>query len=98
VTEEITVRQPAAGATSAVPSGQQGITGGARCGAERTAPEINPYLYENWSAISKARSSTGLGMRLASQIPTPPGRYAPKPRAWAMRFACSARLNPSFVN
>jgi hypothetical protein len=47
VTEEITIRQTGTEATSAVPSGQQGITRGARCGAERATPEINRYLYEN---------------------------------------------------
>ena len=49
MTEEITIRQRAAESTGAALSSQQGITGGARCGAEieiRT-PEINPYLYEN---------------------------------------------------
>ena len=47
MTEGIPIRQSATEATSAVPSGQQGITGGARCGAERTTPESNRYLYEN---------------------------------------------------
>ena len=47
MTEEIRNRQTAAGATSAAPSPQQGITGGARCGAETIASEINRYLYEN---------------------------------------------------
>ncbi len=49
MTEEITSRQTADEATSAVPSGQQGITGGARRGAETEirTPEINCYLYEN---------------------------------------------------
>jgi hypothetical protein len=47
VTEEITIRQTAAEATSAVLPGQQGITGGARRGAERRTPEINVYLCEN---------------------------------------------------
>lgn len=35
MTEEITIRQTAAEATRAVRSSQQGITGGARYGAER---------------------------------------------------------------
>ena len=35
MTEEITIRQATAEVTSAVPSSQQGITGGARYGAER---------------------------------------------------------------
>ncbi len=49
MTEEITIRQKAAEATGAVSSGQQGITGGARSGAETEirTPEINRYLYEN---------------------------------------------------
>jgi hypothetical protein len=47
VTEEIRIRQAAAEATSAVTCGQQGITGGARCGAEIRTPEFNRYLYEN---------------------------------------------------
>ncbi len=46
MTEEIKTRQTAE-ATSAVPSAQTGITGGARSGAERTAVEFNTYLYEN---------------------------------------------------
>jgi len=49
MTEEIVIRRQAADATSAVPSGQQGITGGARGGAEleTRTPEMNRYLYEN---------------------------------------------------
>ena len=47
MTEKIRNRQTAAESTSAVPSGQQGITGGARDGAETRTPEINRYLYEN---------------------------------------------------
>ena len=49
MTEEITIRQQAAGATSSARSGRQGITGGARSGAEIETgrPEINRYLYEN---------------------------------------------------
>jgi len=47
MTEEITVRQTATEARSAVPSGQQGVISGVRCGAERTTVQINRYLYEN---------------------------------------------------
>jgi hypothetical protein len=46
VTEEIKNRQTAAEATSVVPWGEQGDTGGARDGAERRT-QINRYLYEN---------------------------------------------------
>jgi len=85
MTEEIPIRQSATEATSAVPSGQQGITGGARCGAERTTPEINRYLYENLvsnveSQIEHCPSET--------QTPTLPGRCAPKLKPWATRSAC----------
>ncbi len=44
MTEEITIRQTSSEGTSAVPSAQEGTTGGARRGAER---KINRYLYEN---------------------------------------------------
>jgi len=49
MTEEIAIRRRAADAKSPAPPAQQGITGGARSGAEidTRTPEINRYLYEN---------------------------------------------------
>jgi len=71
MTEEITIRQTADEATSAVPSGQQGITGGARDGAEiegRT-PEINRYLYEN--LLSNVEGQIEHWNRKAARQPNP---------------------------
>ena len=47
MTEEITVRQTATEATSAVPFAQQGITGGARDSAERK--DRKPMV--SWAAL-----------------------------------------------
>jgi hypothetical protein len=49
VTEEITSRQTAAQPTSALPTVQQGDTGGAPCASETETgtSQINRYLYEN---------------------------------------------------
>ena len=69
MTEEIRNQQTAAEATSAVPSGQQGITGGARDGAETTTPEVNRYLYEN--LVSNVESQIEHWTRKAVRQPDP---------------------------
>ena len=98
MTEEIRNRQTAAGATSAAPSPQQGITGGARCGAERTTPEINRYLYQNLVSNLESQIEHWNRRLPVSQTPRLPGHCAPKLKAWATRSACSVCLSPSFVN
>jgi hypothetical protein len=67
VTEEIRNRQTAVEATRAVPSGQQADTGGARCGAERSTPEINLYLHEN--LVSNVESQIEHWTRRAARQP-----------------------------
>ena len=98
MTEEIPIRQSATEATSAVPSGQQGITGGARCGAETIASEINRYLYENLVSNLESQIEHWNRRLPVSQTPRLPGHCAPKLKAWATRSACSVCLSPSFVN
>ena len=98
MTEEIRNRQTAAGATSAAPSPQQGITGGARCGAETIASEINRYLYENLVSNLESQIEHWNRRLPVSQTPRLPGHCAPKLKAWATRSACSLRLSLSFVN
>jgi len=84
VTEEMRVRQTAAKSTSAVPSGQQGITGGARDGAERT-PEINRYLYEN--LVSNLESQIDHWTRKAARQPDPETARTLRTKAEGLGYA-----------
>ena len=85
MTEEIPIRQSATEATSAVPSGQQGITGGARDGAERTTPEINRYLYEN--LVSNLESQIEHWNRKAARQPNPDTAQTLRTKAEGLGYA-----------
>ncbi len=84
MTEEIRNRQTADEATSAVPSGQQGITGGARCGAERTTPEINRYVYEN--LVSNVESQIEHWNRKAARQPNPETAHTLRTKAEGLGY------------
>jgi hypothetical protein len=96
VTEEITIRQTAAEATRAVPSGQQGITGGARCGAERTTPEINRYLYQN--LVSNLESQIEHWNRKAARQPNSETARSLRTKAEGLGYALRllAAFEPEF--
>jgi len=85
VTEEIPIRQSATEATSAVPSGQQGITGGARCGAEIRTPEFNRYLYEN--LVSNLESQIEHWNRKAARQPNPDTAQTLRTKAEGLGYA-----------
>jgi len=84
VTEAITNRQTAAEATNAVPSGQQGITDGARDGAERTT-QINRYLYEN--LVSNVESQIEHWTRKAARQPDPETAQTLRTRTEGLGYA-----------
>ena len=77
MTEEVRSGQTTADATSAVPSEQQGITGGARDRAERTRPEINRYLYENLASNVESQIEHWNRRQPVSRTPIVPGPCAP---------------------
>ena len=85
MTEEIRNRQTAAGATSAAPSPQQGITGGARCGAETIASEINRYLYEK--SVSNLESQIEHWNRKAARQPDPETARTLRTKAEGLGYA-----------
>ena len=85
MTEEIPIRQSATEATSAVPSGQQGITGGARDGAERSAPEINRYLYEN--LVGNVENQIEHWTRKAAHQPNPETAQSLRTKAEGLGYA-----------
>ena len=85
MTEGIPIRQSATEATSAVPSGQQGITGGARCGAETIASEINRYLYEN--LVSNLESQIEHWNRKAARQPNPDTAQTLRTKAEGLGYA-----------
>jgi len=97
VTEEIPIRQSATEATSAVPSGQQGITGGARCGAEIRTPEFNRYLYEN--LVSNLESQIEHWNRQAARQPNPDTAQTLRTKAeglgYALRLLSAFELDPA---
>jgi hypothetical protein len=96
VTEEIPIRQSATEATSAVPSGEQGITGGARGGAERETPEINRYLYEN--LISNLEGQIDHWNRKAARQPDPETAQSLRTKAEGLGYALRllAAFEPEF--
>jgi len=85
--EEITSRQPAAEATSAVPFAQQGITGGARSDAEieTRTPEINRYLFEN--LVSNVECQIEHWNRKAAREPNPETAQTLRTKAEGLGYA-----------
>ena len=100
ITEEITNRQRADEATSAVSSRQQGITEGARDGAERWKPEINRYLCENLVSNVEGQIDHWDGKAAPRQQPNPETARTLRTKAEGLGYAlhCSVRSKLSFVN
>ena len=96
MTEEVRSGQTTAEATSAVPSEQQGITGGARDRAERTRPEINRYLYEN--LVSNLESQIEHWTRKAARQPNPETAQSLRTKAEGLGYALRllAAFEPEF--
>ncbi len=84
MTEEIKTRQTAE-AISAVPSAQQGITGGEREDAERTTRRFNRYLYEN--LVSNLESQIEFWSRKAVRESNPQAAQAPRLKAEGLGYA-----------
>ena len=85
MTEEVRNRQTPAEATSAVPSDQRAIAGGARCGAERTSREINRYLYEN--LLSNVEGQIEHWTRKAARQPNPDTARTLRTKAEGLGYA-----------
>jgi len=87
MTEEIAIRQRAADAKSPAPSAQQGITGGARSGAEidTRKPEINRHLYEN--LFSNVECQIEHWNRKAARQPDPEAAQTLRTKAEGLGYA-----------
>ena len=85
---------------SAVLSRQQGITEGARDGAERWKPEINRYLYENLVSNVEGQIDHWNGKAAPQQQPNPETARTLRTKAEGLGYALRllGAFEPSFVN